>query len=101
MSQDDPLRAMVARHLDRRPAVDRTVVPSVDPATISRICDYALTTLSAVTHLLGTAEMALLLQRQRLVAQLDERQDSPTGRIGGPIRIPIRLSEADTPSGPR
>ncbi len=95
MPEDDPLLAIIARHRAPGRADARSVLSGIDPATLSRICDMALTTLGAVGQLVGLAETALTLQRQRLAQRDTPLSNDPAGRTDRPIRIPIRFHESD------
>ncbi len=93
MPEDDPLRAILAKHLDRDPVDDRGAFPGIDPITMARVCDLALTTLSSVAHLVAVAEAALLLQRQRLVQGAPSAPGNSASQSEGPTRIPIHFEE--------
>ena len=81
----DPLQELLARHQH----VGRTKSPrppglTLEPETMSRICDLALAALSVVSRAAATAEAAVLLQRQRFRCDGDDTEaghpNAPTAR---------------------
>jgi hypothetical protein len=94
--EDDPLHAILARHLTGSVGdTNRPLGP--EPAIMSDICDATLTVLGSLASLVGMAQAALLTRRARL-GQPDPGPGTPSSHARGPIRIPIQLLDSESPA---
>jgi hypothetical protein len=66
LPDDDHLQQLLARHLRDTPAgVPRPRHPPIDPQTMSRVLDVALSVLGVISSLTANLEIAVKLQQDR------------------------------------
>jgi hypothetical protein len=67
MPGDDPVQLLLSRHIgEERTAPPAPPQPAVDPLTMARIYDMALSAINTVRGLATSAEAAVLIRQRRL-----------------------------------